>query len=528
MTDDQRPKPHTTESARRRWSRREFLASGVAAAVTVAVGCDRRQPLTQPSSLPPSPTLANAPFALGVASGDPTASAVILWARLTQDPLNGGGMPAERIAVGWQIADDDAFTRFRGSGWTWATPEFGHSVHVDVTGLPENHWFYYRFFTKDWQSPVGRTRTIPGPTASTARLKLAIASCQNYTAGYFTAHRYLAQEPELDLVLFLGDYIYESSSYKIRVHSHDNTAPQTLVEYRDRYAQYRLDPDLQLAHLRHPWLTIWDDHEVVNNYGGYFGELPSVRQRIVDAYQAFYEHTPMRATPQADGTLWVHQISHFGDLVQFDMIDTRQFRTRPCKKVEANWDCDGVSMLGMDQERWLLDALAASQSRWNALVTGVVFSETTGGGLLTNDDQWDGYLPTRQKILDQVVVSNIEGFMTLSGDIHTAALGFLTANPSDATSQRLGAEIVSNSISAGGSSGFIQGELATLVKSLQPNIEYINGLRRGYTLCEIDREHWRVFYRIVDTVDTPDGQLSTDAAYEIDRAGQITPIATDA
>lgn len=149
------------------------------------------------------------PFTLGVASGSPLPDAVVIWTRLLNDPLNAAAMPPLAFAVRWEVAEDEAFRRIAARGMANAAPELAHSVHVDVTGLQPDRWYWYRFMLGDAVSPVGRTRTAPAPDAVPARLKLAVASCQHWEFGSYAAHRHIANATP-DLVAFLGDYIYDT------------------------------------------------------------------------------------------------------------------------------------------------------------------------------------------------------------------------------------------------------------------------------------------------------------------------------
>src|SRR2546430_1703983 len=208
------------------------------------------------------------PFTLGVASGDPSPDGAVLWTRLAPDPLHGGGMPAQPVDVAWQIARDDAMKDVARSGTAKALPDLAHSVHVEVTGLESDRPYWYRFRAAGAESPVGRTRTTPALGAAPQTFRFAFASCQNYTQGYYTAHANLARE-DLDAVVFLGDYIYEGTARGNLVRDYERRGwSYSLADYRDRYAQYKTDKDLQAAHAAFPWIVTWDDHEVENNYAG--------------------------------------------------------------------------------------------------------------------------------------------------------------------------------------------------------------------------------------------------------------------
>ena len=223
--------------------------------------------------LSPAPT---DPFTLGVASGDPAPDGVVIWTRLAPDPLADdgfGGMPARAVDVEWEVAADERFTRVEQRGMTTATPEAAHSVHVELTGLWPGRDYFYRFRAAGHLSPAGRTRTAPEPGSLAAPLTMCFASCSNYEQGWFTAYRRLAEEHP-DLVVHLGDYQYEYAAGDNVVREHVGPETVTLANYRQRYAQYKTDPDLQAAHAAAPWLAVFDDHELADNWADEVPDKP--------------------------------------------------------------------------------------------------------------------------------------------------------------------------------------------------------------------------------------------------------------
>ncbi|MGH9632868.1 MAG: alkaline phosphatase D family protein, partial [Bryobacteraceae bacterium] len=249
-------------------------------------------------------TLTANPFTLGVASGDPAADGVVLWTRLAPAPLTGGGMPPQRVEVEWQVATDERMDHVVKRGSANASPDLAHSVHVEVSGLEPARWYWYRFKTGPHTSTIGRTRTAPDPRKGLDKLSFAFASCQHYETGYFTAYQHMAQE-DIELVVHLGDYIYESGARAGRVRQHTGAEITSLSDYRNRYALYRTDPDLQRAHAQFPWIVTWDDHEVENNYANDKAQDDTPRdqflERRANAYQAFYEHMPLPAASRPNG-----------------------------------------------------------------------------------------------------------------------------------------------------------------------------------------------------------------------------------
>jgi alkaline phosphatase D len=279
--------------------RRRLLAvGGAAAAVLVA---DRLA-----GAWPAPVQRGGYPFTLGVASGDPAPGGVVLWTRLAPQPLLAdGGMPAQAVPVDWQLAADPRFGRIVRRGTVLATPTQAHAVHVEVEGLEPARTWWYRFRADGELSPVGRTRTLPAPEASLGRLALAVVSCQHFEHGYYTAYQHLAQE-DLDLVLHLGDYLYETAPAEGQPRRHAGPAPVDLAGYRLRHALYRTDPDLQAAHAALPFVLAWDDHEVANDYAADQSERfdpPAVfRRRRAAAYQAYWEHLPLRRRSRPRGS----------------------------------------------------------------------------------------------------------------------------------------------------------------------------------------------------------------------------------
>jgi alkaline phosphatase D len=382
------------------------------------------------------------PFSLGVASGSPLPNAVILWTRILPDPLDGASVPPVALAVRWEVAEDEGFRRIAASGTATATPALAHSVHVDAVGLKPGRWYWYRFMLGDAVSPVGRTRTAPAQDEMPSLLKVAVASCQHWEFGSYAAHRHIAGAAP-DLVAFLGDYIYEWGPFQL---THPDTASRTnvsatLESYRSRYAQYKSDPDLQAAHHAAPWIVTWDDHEVANDYASAGDVLlaPSFAQRRASAYQAFYEHMPLRL-PDARRFDEVRMFQRYdwGRLARLHVLDDRQYRSlQACPKpghsgsnVVNALACTELrdparTMLGREQEAWLADGLATSKARWNILAQQTLMAQSTfapqtnedGGRFWT--DGWDGYPFARRRLLDTLARTRAANPLVLGGDVHT-------------------------------------------------------------------------------------------------------------
>jgi len=502
-----------------RASRREFLTyMGAALAATAcgsgSSGSDDDNPV------PPAPIIATNPFTLGVASGDPLAESVILWTRLATDPLDGGGMDDVEIPVVWEVALDADFRQIIRSGWVLAAPALGHSIHIDADGLGPDTWYWYRFrIDGQWTSAAARTRTLPAPGTQPASFRIISASCQSYPSGYYTAHAHIAAE-DVDLVTFLGDYIYEGAGGSLRAHV--GPLLRTLTDYRNRYAQYRLDPNLQAAHHRCPWMVTWDDHEVANNYADQ--ELPGNRSNEDglalrrNAYQAYYEHMPLRIPKPDDfGFMDIYRSVDIGDLIRLYVLDGRQYRTpQPCNGQFvrcAEVDDPSNTMLGTDQRAWLEQEMESSSAIWNFIAQQTVFSPTPLGPTLLNPDQWDGYPVERQALM--TLFRSIRNVVIATGDIHLAGMAVLHAEPTDLDSEVVAHEFVTTSISSGGDSGDdLVTALSRAIQQLR-YVRYVNN-RRGYILYEWERDRMRAHYRFVETVMQEESDSFTDAIFEVE------------
>ncbi|NYE72945.1 alkaline phosphatase D family protein [Microlunatus parietis] len=464
--------------------RRRFLVlAGGAAATTVGA-----QTLWQEAAS--AATLDPAPFTLGVASADPDPSSVALWTRLANDPAAGGGMPDRVIPVRWEVSRDEGFTKIVKTGVAQARPERAHSVQVVVDGLRPNAWYWYRFTADGATSRVGRTRTLPLPQDRAEHLRFAFASCQAWAGGRYAAYRDLAEQ-DVDLVVHLGDYIYE-------------TAAGSLAEFRRLHALYKSSPDLRDAHARFPFVTVWDDHDVLNNWADDHQGSPDGTpwaQRQSNAFQAYYEHLPMRTAPQ--GPDWqVYRRFRWGRLAEFSVLDTRQYRSdQACGDGMNKPPCDEVyeedrTMTGPEQERWLLDGLATSTARWNVIAQQTIFAKfdyDLGPGLSYNLDQWDGYPAARQRILDALRKHRPSNPVIIGGDWHSAWVNDVLADFDDPTSEVLASEFIATSISSGiGWDAAVRQGLPA-----NPHVKLYEGGYRGYVLCDVTPDRWQADLRIV-------------------------------
>ena len=472
----------------RQLSRRTFLAGSASFAAAALLSTHAR------GAVATAPKFSAYPFSLGVASGDPLPDGVVLWTRLAPKPLEpAGGMPPEPVEVSWQIADDDAMTRIVQSGTTRATPEWSHSIHIEVTGLRPERWYWYRFKVGTELSPIGRTRTAPPLDALPARLRFAFASCQHYETGFYTAYQHMARE-DLDLIVHLGDYIYEGAAAADRVRRHPSGLCLTLDDYRLRYAQYKSDQALQAAHAMDPWIVTWDDHEVANNYAGeHVAKRPSraeFLQRRAAAYQAYFEHMPLRrsALPQGPDMLLYRDLS-FGRLAKFHVLDTRQYRSpqpqgdglKPPSPVLL--DPQGT-MMGDRQRDWLFTGLERSPASWNVLAQQVMVAradKTAGPAVHYSMDQWPGYEFERRRLLLHFADKKIKNPVVLTGDIHSDWANELIADFDQLDSRSVATEFVGTSISSGGDGSDTPKARAHLTAE-NPFVKYFNS-ERGYVRC---------------------------------------------
>jgi alkaline phosphatase D len=476
------------------------------------------------------PRFADDPFTLGVASGDPTPTGVMLWTRLAPKPLDpDGGLGGTRSVVQWELADDEAFTKVVQRGRATAAPELGQSIHVDVQGLAPDRWYFYRFLSGDAKSPVGRTRTTPADGATTP-LRFSFASCQHYEQGLFTAYEHMARE-DLDLVAHLGDYIYEGSPVAGRVRLHANEECRVVGDYRVRYAQYKSDRHLQASHQRCPWLVTWDDHEVDNNYAGSIGEndmesAEQMRLRRAAGYQAWWENQPVRvARAQSWADLSITRTVNWGALARFWVLDTRQFRSDqscgdgnkpvPC----GDWADGSRTMMGAAQEKWLTDGLAASQSRWQVLAQQVMmapFDFEPGAAQRVSMDQWSGYPAARDRLLGAVSQRAPNRTVVLTGDIHSNWVNDLRSSFSRPDAPVVAAEFVGTSIASGGDGADRDSSVNDKTMSENPHLKWQNA-RRGYVTCAVDGDVWTTDYKTLPFVSKPGAPVETASRWRVQR-----------
>lgn len=430
-------------------------------------------------------------FGLGVASGSPRADRVVLWTRLL-----GEALPAQ-VAVQWEIAEDESFRKIAARGTERAEPATAHSVHAEPVGLRPDRWYWYRFRALGQQSVVGRTRTAPAADAEAASLRFAIASCQRYDQGEYAAWGDMARQ-DLDLVLFLGDYIYESSTPADSQvpRRHEGKTCHSLDDYRRRYAQYKRDPQLQAMHAQAPWILIWDDHEVQNDWAGDVSQdlAPDFHQRRIVAAQAYWEHQPFpKALRPAGAEIVLSHRVDWGRLARLITLDDRSWRDpQVCPKPGRGGsntvnlkDCPAMlnpqrTLLGAPQEQWLRDSWDATRP-WNLLAQQTMMARFNaqdpahGPGRYWTDG-WDGYPFARERLLRDLDARRVPNAVVLGGDVHANYVTDLKLDWNDPQAPVIASEFCGTSISSHGR------EQAHVDKALpfNPHIHYGRSEERGY------------------------------------------------
>ena len=457
-------------------------------------------------------------FRHGVASGDPLTDRVMLWTRVSPPETRSATAP---IDVAWQIASDEALTQIVARGTASTAEARDYTVKVDAGGLRPGRVYYYAFTVGGERSPIGRTKTLP--ERGNARLRLASVSCSNYPAGYFNVYRCIANRPDLDAVVHLGDYIYEFANGRFGDGTAAGRVPiprgeaVTLADYRNRYATYRSDIDLQEAHRVHPFIVVWDDHELANDAwsggaGNHTAGQGDWQTRRMGAYKAYLEWMPVRESTQPGVRLY--RSFRFGDLSDLIMLDTRALRDQQVDGRDAAALADPRrSILGAEQEEWLFTQLRASQkaeTRWRLLGQQILFSPLSLPGLpVQRPDVWDGYAPARARVFDVLEREKIGNVAVLTGDIHSSWALDVPRDPwgnaYDAASGAgsLAVELVTPAVS---SPPFFananQAQAAKMLTTLARHLKFLEGEHRGYVLLDVSRERLQADWYHVPGVDT--------------------------
>ena len=465
------------------------------------------------------------PFTLGVASGDVTQDSVVLWTRLAPEPLAAdGGIHQGAIPVRWELFEEEGMRVPVRQGEELALPQLAHSVHVDIRGLEPGREYWYRFSTGAHGSEAGRTMTLPALDGQTESIRFVTASCQNYAHGYFAAYDHIvADDP--DFVLHLGDYIYETS-YGVNVRRHETeNMPFTLDGYRRRHALYKTDDSLKRAHARLPFFTTLDNHDAVIDID------PAGMGRRAAAYQAWYEHIPTRGYGRpGDNQFHLRRTIHAGRLAQINLLDTRQFRAGQylCRNNEPAYGfgnyrercpvifADERSMLGEEQERWLMENLTDSRADWNVIASSSVFSPfrlEIGEKVFNFTGSWDGYPANRDRVVDAIKRSNTGQAVVLSGDMHS--FWAIDGAQSGAVTDRFpGVEFVTSSISANWPAQMDKPITDNLARN--PQIQFYEPDKRGYLLHKVSAQEWQTTARAVHDVRDAHSEVSDLARFVVE------------
>ena len=507
-----------SSASRRRLLHAAWSLAAARVLAPCAIGRARAQPITQ------------YPFSLGVASGCPRPDGAVLWTRIAPAPL-AEAVDAEGIAVGWELARDERFRDIVRCGEVRSTAELGHSIHVELRGLEPDRAYWYRFTAAGAWSPVGRTRTAPRAGAEHKRLRFAFASCQHFEQGHFGAYRHMAGE-DIDLVVFLGDYIYESSWGQKPVRKHDGPEPTTLAGYRIRHALYKTDPDLQRMHALAPWIFAWDDHEVDNDYAADQAERPDAHfvKRRAAAYQAYYEHMPLERSMLPRGAdMRIYERFAFGQLAQFHVLDDRQYRhVQVCPNPKRGGGSNVVedsacrerhdpqrSLLGPEQEQWLHDGLRTSSARWNILAQQTLMAQLDrlpGEGASFWTDGWDGYPAARRRLLDFIAERKPSNPIVIGGDVHSHWVCDLKQDFDRADAPSVATEFCGTSIT---SQAWAQARNLELLLD-NPHVKYVSSERRGYVVVELTADRLRARLRGIDSEKLRETGIVTQASFVVE------------
>lgn len=504
--------------------RRQILLSGGLA--LLAAGA--------PAYVRAGPTAPRTPFTLGVASGDPVPHGFVLWTRLAPDPLavdGRGGMDGP-VSVLWEVAEDEAMRRVVQAGRAVADARFAHSAHVEVAGLKPGRPYWYRFTSQGHQSAIGQASTAPAPDTKVDRLTLGMATCAHWELGWFSAYRHLAAERP-DLILFLGDYIYEYSYRGDRakgrtVRAHDRQEDVVdLAGYRNRYALYKTDPDLQALHAIAPCLMTWDDHEVQNDYSNRWSQDPKVStdaflRRRAAAYRAFYEHMPLRRRSRPHGPdMRIYDRLRYGDLAEFLVLDGRQYRSiQPCPTPtwrgghvvpESCPDMTDASrtMLGTRQERWLYDGFKRADARWTVVVQDLLVAPVDQTGKDGQEghftDGWDGYQANRTRMLDALAASRAPNPVFLGGDIHSFWATDLKTDFRKPSSSPVASEFVAAAISQENPPKGVFYD----AQARNPHIRYVDLQTNGYASLTLTRDRIETRFQAISDRKDPNAGVRT-------------------
>ncbi|EHK87603.1 phosphodiesterase/alkaline phosphatase D [Saccharomonospora azurea SZMC 14600] len=460
------------------------------------------------------------PFAHGVASGDPLPDGVLVWTRVTPVPQAQPGTGAgPEVTVHWDVARDEAFSDVVARGSVRTGAHRDHTVKVDVTGLEPATAYWYRFRYGSDTSPVGRTRTAPAVGAAVERLRFGVVSCSDWQAGHFAAYRHLAERDDLDLVVHLGDYLYEygvpSDGSPVRPHDPE-VEMTTLAHYRRRHAQYKTDPHLAALHARVPFVVTWDDHESANDAwaGGAENHTEpdegTWEERRAASQQAYAEWMPVRYEPGGH----LYRRLTFGTLAELSMLDLRSHRSRQvAHPFDRGIHDPDRTIAGRDQLGWLTDGLVTAGAQWKLVGNSVMIAPVQFPSTLTtrefhaltelvgpiegvpyNVDQWDGYTHDRATVFRTLRDHGVRDTVFLTGDIHSAWACELPANPLTypLTRDSVGVELVCTSVTSDNLDEILRvpprtASLAveTAIRVANPHVKHLDFDSHGFSVLDV-------------------------------------------
>ena len=466
-------------------------------------------------------------FGLGLASGCPRATSLVLWTRLT-----GAALPAA-AEVRWELAEDEGFRKIVARGSEQALLADAHSVHAEPSGLAPDRWYWYRFSALGARSTVGRTRTAPAAHAGTPRLRFAIASCQRFDHGNYAAWGDMAQQ-ELDLVLFLGDYIYEYAATPNgkAPRQHLGGVCRSLDDYRQRYSQYKADPQLQAMHARAPWILTWDDHEIDNDWAGNVSQSlePHFEIRRAAAAKAYWEHMPFRKAQRPQGpAMPLYEHYDWGSLARIITLDDRQFRDpQVCPKpgrgggnTVSLGDCPDFldpkrTLLGTTQERWLAETWDTTRP-WNLLAQQTLMSrmnwqENPAKPGVYWTEGWDGYPLARRRLLQDLAARAPANTVVLGGDVHANYVSDLKLDFDDEKAAVLATEFCGTSIT---SEGLDQARVDRALPH-NPHLRYGRADQHGYMAFDLQAGRLDVQLRTVRAIWDPASPVDVSARFSVE------------
>jgi alkaline phosphatase D len=514
--------------------RRYFLQNTIRKAALASAAAST---LWLPRSAWSQARISSNPFTLGIASGSPTYDGVVLWTRLAPSGFLGeSSLGNDNITVRWEIAHDEGFTRIATRGQAQALAQLAHSVHVEVAGLEGGRVYFYRFMVGEYTSPLGRTRTLPATDSTAGRFRIAYASCQRWEHGYYSAYRHmLADQP--DLVLFLGDYIYEYPRAANQVRAPNATSnggwTLTLDDYRSRYALHMSDPDLQAMHAACPWAFTWDDHEVQNDYAGLTpGDAgPAAADfaaRRAAAYQASFRPRALAGlTEKPAAEMRLYSEMRLGALGSIYLLDSRQYKDAPvCTKDGAlgsstvntvqcpAWNDPSRTMLGAAQENWLAQALSRNTHApgWQIIGQATLFAprdfRASGAGQSMWNDGWDGYSAARTRLTDTLQKAQTKNAVFFGGDVHENWVGHVKADFSKPSSASIATEFCGTSITSRHSPQSSNDKVPERI-ARNPHFVFADVEKRGYGLADFNAQKLQVSLRTVSDVTSKDASIQT-------------------